>query len=63
MSSTVDNIAPGAGDIEKDMMKGNFENSPTTSMNDSTELQQGVTKVEAAAQAWGKTGLMIAYLG
>ena len=29
----------------------------------STSAQEGVTKVEALAQAWGKSGLIVAYFG
>lgn len=38
-------------------------NSPTLSLSESTSAQAGVTKVEALAQAWGKSGLIVAYVG
>lgn len=54
-----DNVAPTA---EKSISDPDVELS-AGSIGSSTDAQEGVTKVEALAQAWGKSGLVIAYFG
>lgn len=49
---------------EKVTVNADVENtSQPPSISGSTGAQAGVTKVEALAQAWGKSGLIVAYVG
>ncbi|KAF8433133.1 siderophore iron transporter mirC [Terfezia claveryi] len=57
MPSEKDMVAHGATNTDVEI------NSQTPSIRNSTSTQAGVTKVEALAQAWGKSGLIVAYVG